>query len=357
MSTILSIAQMTEAEYEFAMRNDRSIVYDAIAAYNAMIADARMTAMGFFVQGDTTQGRLKYQLPIAGRDNPVRSDAQPNTLRRFGSWDVGFPIYTYKPQLTTTPVSRAYLTAAELQAHVDGINNRVDDTKRFEILYRLFNNTQLTFNDPEETLTDETIEPLANGDSVVYPPVLGSNSEATEDHYYGLNYTAISDANNPFETMGDDLIHHFGRMTGGSRIAVLINPAQRDETEALTGFVAVEDNYLTLGDDTSTADVNIGIPGEIIGRVSGCTVSVWDWIPAGYLVARHMDAPAPLLQRVDAVAGLGGGNLVNEGMLDNNAFQIDRWMYRFGIGTANRLNGVVTQLVASTTYTIPSAYA
>lgn len=357
MSTILGIAQLSLDEYTYVLRNDRSIIYDAVMMYNGVRAEARQQAMSFFVESDTTNGSDKYQLPMTGRDTPVRSDAQPNTLRRFGSWDVGFPLFTYKPQLATTPVSLAYLTPAELDAHFDGINNRYDETLRYEILARIFDNTATAFVDPEETLPGETVQPLANGDTVNYAPVLGSSAQATENHYFGTNYTSanISDTNNPIKTIVADLIEHFGRMTGGSNIVVLINDGERDAIESLSGFVPVDDNYVNEGDDTSLAAPPANIPGETIGRVSGATVAVWDWIPSGYMVGRHMEAPAPLQRRVDpAGTGLGGGQLIDEGTVIGNAVTWNKWMYRFGIGAGNRLNGVVAQLVASTDYTAPT---
>lgn len=357
MSTILSIAQLTQEEYTYVLRNDRDIIYSAVQDYNALRMSAREAAMSFFVEDDTTSGSDKYQLPMTGRDKPVRSDAQPNNLRRFGSWNVGFPIFTYKPQIATTPVSLAYLTPEELDAHFDGINIRYDETLRYEILNRIFDNTNTTFVDPEETLPDETVVPLANGDSVVYPPILGESAGATENHYFGTNYTSanISDTNNPIRTIVADLIEHFGRVTGGSNIAVLISDDERDAIESLSGFVPVDEIYVNEGDDTATTQAPPNIPGEVIGRVSGAWISVWDWIPSGYMVGRHLSAAAPLMRRVDpAATGLGGGQLVDEGTFAGNAITWNKWMYRFGIGTGNRLNTVVAQLVASTDYTAPT---
>ncbi|MEO0595073.1 MAG: hypothetical protein AAF126_03085 [Chloroflexota bacterium] len=355
MATGHSLAQMTQDEYDFAMRNDRSVIYDAIDMYNAMIAEARQVAMSFFVEGDTTSGRDMYQLPIAGRDQRIRSDGVPNVIRRHGNWQVGFPLYTYKPQLGTTPVQRAYLTLPELRAHIEGINNRYDDTLRYEILTRLTDNTDDSFVDPEGTLTNETVKPLINNDGTAIPPLLGTNTEVTNhNHYFGLNNASIDDTNDPVEDIVDHLIEHFGRMTGGSNIVVLINKAERAEIEALAGFVPVDQNYEVEGDDTTIALIPQNVPGEVIGRVSGATVAIWDWMPEGYLFGRHMAMPAPLMRRVDAVETLGRGNLVNMSTLDENALQIDRWMYRFGIGTGNRLNGVLVQKVASATYTVPT---
>jgi hypothetical protein len=80
-------------------------------------------------------------------------------------------------------------------------------------------------------------------------------------------------------------------------------------------------------------------------------------MPAEYLLGIHMDAPAPLRMRLDpADTGLGAGlQLVAE----NERFPISSAFYRnrFGFGVGNRLNGVVVQLVASTSYTIPTGYS
>lgn len=354
MSTGHSLMQMTQDEYEFYLRNDRSVIYDSVDDYNSMIAEARNSAASFFVQGDTTAGREMYQLPIAGRDERIRSDGSPNIIRRHGNWQVGYPIWTYKPELGSTPVQRAYNTVEDLRAHVEGINNRYDDTYRYEIMSRITNDSTTSFVDPEGVLTDETVQPLITTGTTI-PPLLGTNTEvSTHSHYFGLNNATINDANDPVEDIVDHLIHHFGRMSGGSNIVCLINPAEQASVEALTGFVAVEQNYETTGDDTAIALIPQNIPGEVIGRVSGATVAVWDWMPSGYVFGRHMQVNAPLKRRIDSVATLGNGNLVNLGRHDSAELQLDRWMYRFGVGTGNRLNGVMVQVVASTSYTAPT---
>jgi hypothetical protein len=85
---------------------------------------------------------------------------------------------------------------------------------------------------------------------VVYPPVLGSETEATEDHYLESGYASanVSDTNDPYVTVVDDLEHHFGAATGGENIVVFINNAERGVTEDLTDFAPVPDQYIRVGD-------------------------------------------------------------------------------------------------------------
>jgi hypothetical protein len=82
----------------------------------------------------------------------------------------------------------------------------------------------------------------------------------------------------------------------------------------------------------------------------------WDYIPAGYMIAIHQDAPKPLFMRVDpADTGIPSGLHFR----DEETLQGKRWraINRYGFGTANRLNGVVMEFGVGGGYTIPAAFA
>ena len=122
---------------------------------------------------------------------------------------------------------------AELERHVSTIATQNVNTVRYELLKALLNNTQDTFVDPLHGSLG--IEPLANGDSVTYPPVIASESEATEDHYLESGYaaSAISDSNNPYVTIRDDLAHHFGISGDGYNFVVFTEQDQRGNLDVL----------------------------------------------------------------------------------------------------------------------------
>jgi hypothetical protein len=75
------------------------------------------------------------------------------------------------------------------------------------------------------------------------------------------------------------------------------------------------------------------------------------------MLAVHLEAPAPVIKRVDpAATGLGRGlQLVAED--ESFPFTASFWRHRFGFGVGNRLNGVVMELGTGGTYTVPAAYA
>lgn len=362
MSTIFGLAKMTASDYAYVNNANQELLYQAAQQYIAMANHDMMVAASAFVDPTaTTNFKERYQLGLTGRMQRTSEETSGKSVARSGNWDVAYPIWNFHEQLTLSDIDAAYMTPQELQLHVDGILTRASNAKRHEILYRIFNNTQDTFVDKRHGSL--TIETLANGDSVVYPPVEGSESEAAEDHYLGSAYlaSAISDINNPYKTLVDDLVHHGTNTTEDIPIAALINPAQQTVTEALTNFVPFIPRQIVAGQDTDGILMpSRPIPGKVIGYIRGqCWVSVWNWIPAGYIVAINLASPQPIKMRVDpAETGLGNGGLMLLPEERHGVLTFNSWRLRFGLGAANRLNAAVMDLSnADSDYDIPSAYS
>lgn len=338
----------------------QGVVYEDLQMYLAQREADMRAALGIFVQQETDLYTENYKLPGGGRLQRRGGQAQSAAVKAGGSWDTGYPLEDFGAQLAWTDVVEGYMTVREFNRHVNTIEEQDRNSLRFEMLKALLNDgggAARTFVDPIHGSI--SVQPLANGDAVVYPPVLGSETEATDDHYSETGYASasVSDSNNPYPTAVEELAEHFGESTGGDNIITFINPAQESVTRNLTDFYAVEDRFIRLGDN---ADVPINLPsapGVIIGRVSGTWVSKWRWMPANYLLTVHLEAAAPLKMRVDpASTGLGTGlQLVAQD--DIYPFRMAHWRHRYGFGVGNRLNGVVTELGTGGTFTIPTAYA
>lgn len=356
MAGIYGFLGVSDTDRVFLSTLGQDVIYDAILAllerYNADL-DA---AMSIFIEREITDHKLRYKLPGGGRLQRLSGKAPSGAVRAFGEWDVAFPLEGFGAAITSDRIRYAYMSVQDLDRHIRTVFIQDVNTLRFELLKRLLNNTQIAFTD--EDWGSLNIEPLANGDAVVYPPVLGSESEAIDDHYLISGYaaTAISDANNPYLTIRDELEEHFGAPTAGSNIAVFINAAETPETEDLTDFDGVVDRFIRAGQDT---DVPIGLPltcpGRIVGRTSGVWVIEWRWVPASYMIGIHLDAPRPLMTRVDpADTGLPRGlTLVAED--EDYPLRSSYWEHRFGLGCGNRLNGVVMELDTGS-YGIPTGY-
>jgi hypothetical protein len=356
MSTIFGNLNLNDTDRVFNATQGQSVLYDAIMAYVNRVNAEADAAYSIFVAETTANYKERYKLPGGGYMQEISPDQAPDAVKSYGSWDVAYPLRNYADAVNGSLVSRAYMTVAELEAQTLGIVARSVNTMRREILRALLYKEDETFVDP--LWGSLTIKGLAtgSGDSVVYPPLPGATAEATRLRYAGTNYltAAISDTNNPYATINDALVADFGQQQGNSNIAVFINTAEKAKTIALTDFDPLNDRFITPGVNINQLNsLPTGLPGTIIGRVSGCWVVEWPFIPATYMLGVHLDAPAPLKKRIDpADTGLGDGlRLVAEE--SEHPFTHSYWQNRFGFGCGNRLNGVA-MIVSAAGYSVPT---
>ena len=331
-------------------------IYDAVQQLSARYQRERDEVFRVFVQGVTESATQTYKLPSGGYMQKLDNHGRPVEERPTGSWDVGFPWWTFGTGVGWDYETYAHMSAGDLDNLMETATIANANTHRFEILKTIFNSSNVTFTD--KFAGSITVRKLANAtagsDTTTYPPVLGSTSEATEDHYLESGYaaSAISDSNNPFPTVKEELEEHFGT---GQTVA-FINPAQTAKVSALTAFVEDTPQFTVAGQDTSVLAGGLpSVPGKIIGAANGVLVSEWRWIPSGYLVAVDMSQPGPLKKREPVPPELKGFRLEAEEARD--PFFKRTWRDRFGYGAGNRLNGVVMEFGSGGTYSIPSTYA
>lgn len=353
MTTIFGALNVRDIDV-FSDTAGQRAAWDAINTYFAATEEDSNRAYAVFVQGETTDYSERAFLPASGFMQRSRNTTRPGATKLAGSWDVAYPIDDMRDQIAIDDVALAYMTAAQMDANIQGVAQRYVNTKRYLILRALLNKSNETFSD--DVRGDLVIRRLANADSgVEYPPVIGaSGMTASHNHYIGTNYasSSISDTNNPYATIRDHIEEHYG----DSQIVVFINPAERDKTEALTGFTDKTPSWVTPGSNTAVLVGNLPVvPGKIIGAISDVLVVEWRWIPSGYMVGVAVNQPGPLMRRLDLAESLRGFRLAAK----QNEFPLEESFYRAreGYGARNRLNGVALQLVASTTYTTPSIYA
>jgi len=364
MAGIFGQINISDNERVFSATVGQQVIWDAVQAYLDRANTELAVAMGLFVERTTSDFKFRYKLPGGGYLQERQSNGSFGNVKATGSWDVAFPIKDVGAAVGGNDVDMAYMTVKELDTHVQTVHIQNVNTVRFSILKALMNNAEVSFPDPiQGTLL---VEPIANGDSVVYPPVLGATAEAAENHFLESGYASasISDTNNPYATIAAELEEHFGAPTGGSQIAVFINPAEVAKTRALADFVPVSDIAVQPGADSATVK---GIPpellrvGRVIGRMetAGVWIVEWRFMTSGWMVGIHLDAAKPLIRRIDpADTQLGDGLrlVAQEELQDHFPFKNSYWRHRFGFGAGNRLNGVVMELGTGGTYTVPTAY-
>lgn len=347
---------LPDTDRSFVRTIGQKPVFDAIQSTVELFNQNVMNAMSIFVDGSTTDYTWRYYLPGGGYLNKAGLMAQPASVKATGSWDVSLPLDDFRVSMVENDIAAAYMSIDQLDRHYSSVRMQYSNTVRREILSAVFRNTTRTYVDP--LYGSLTVQPLANGDSVTYPPLFYSTAEATENLYLESGYTAanISDTNNPYVTIKDKLEARFGYGQGGTRVVVFIHRDQIAKTEALTEFVPAPDFGVAYGDQVSLlGQFPPALPGRVIGRVSGVWVVEWSWIPSGYLFGMHLDAPKPLSMRVDDPdTGLGNGGLTLVSQDNDFPFDTAIWRARFGFGVSNRLNGCVMELGIGGTYTAPT---
>lgn len=320
-------------------------------------------ASSILVAQTTEEYKLFYNLPGGGRMQRRGGQAQSHAVKTFGNWDVGLPIEEFGDQIAGTMHALNRMNLERFQNNLDTVRIRNLNTRRFMMLKAILNNVTWTFTD--EDYGSISIYPLANGDANLFPPLRGSETEATANNYAGSNYatSSISDTNNPIAFIVGKLTERFGVEQGGSNIVTFINSAEKAKVEALADFTEVPDRFVIPGLNVNKVTGMPLVPGVIIGRASGSWISEWPDMPATYMFGTHLGQSAPLLERVPETryGGRAGLHIAasNARGADAANYPWDQTHYEdwFGYGAGNRLNGYVLQLVASTSYTIPTAYA
>lgn len=358
MSQIYAALGLPDTDRSFINTIGQSVVYEAtqtlLAEYNEDLA----LAMGVFVEASTSDHKRRYKLPMSGRMQRRGGQGRSGAVKAVGQWDIALPLEEFGDAIAGDRVAMAYMTLDEYNRHLDGIMLRNKNTRRHELLRSLFRNSVYSFED--DNYGTLSVQPLANGDAVVYPPVEGSETEATANHYLVAGYlsSAISDTNNPCAETDEILRMRFGSEQGNSNIGMFFH---RDDLPAiydLTDFTEVTDRFAVPGDDMETlTGLPSNVPGRVVGRANGVWIIEWNWIPATYALGVHFAAPRPVMQRVDpADTGLASGlQLVAED--ERYPFQGAQWSDRFGLGVGNRLNGVMMQFKASGNYDVPTRFA
>lgn len=368
MSFLAGILNISDTERAFVNTIGQQVVFDAVNELLAIYNEDVRRMSEIFVERETEKFKMRYLLAGGGKLQRMGQQAAAGAVKRYGYYDVAFPLRAWGAEMAGDRVDMAYMSIAELSAHLDTIMVQNLNTLRWRMLTSIFEDTNLTFTDPIHG--GLTVTRLANTDSLgpgatatLYPPVLGSETEAADDHYHGLNYAvnaiATGAATDPTVPLALDIVEHFGGFGSVGRNLVYFHA--NDQTvylTAITGYVAVTDQFIQPGTTTAETSGWPVVPGTIHGRLNGVWLSEWDgWIPdkAGLMIL--IGVPAPLIKRNDpADTGLPRGlNLVATDA--QYPMQRASYVHRYGFGVGNRLSAACCYINESATYAPPSEYA
>ena len=363
LSNVFGALQIPDDDYTFLLTYGQEAVFNATQALLGNHNDDLEQFERVFVEKDTSAHIERYYLATGGRLGKLTNKTKPADTKAGGNWDVAFPLEQWGDRVAGDDVQMAYMSPGQYARNIAQVMESDVNTRRHEMLKRLFNNgggSPIVFVDP--FWGSLNLQPLANGDTTVYPPVVGSEINSVRNNYLTRSYAtaAISDTNDPLTPIVNLLRSTFGIPTGGSNIAVFGNQTMTDAISAnMTLFNPIQMLYQQLGDNiTQAVNWPTGLPGEVIGTFGGkCLVIHWEWIPADYLLAIHLDAPPPLRRRIDPPGtGLRPGLQLISQKRDAPLEEV-MWRNRFGYAVGNRLNGVVMELAQAGSYAVPTGFS
>jgi hypothetical protein len=332
-----------------------TIFEQSVAIHNALTNQM----LDIFVKR-TTEFKIRFNSPINLQLQPLDEFGRARPVKMAGFYDVAFPIKKAGIAMGWTREMLAKSTVLDLNNRLAAMFEADKRWNRNQILGTLFTNTSYTFGDPYHG--DLTVLPLANGDSQVYWVRSGAETGETANHFTAVT-TDIADATNPYPIIEAQLSRRVENGGGmgmpfGAKVVVFINSAQEAKTRGLTDFFAKEDPDLVLNDNETvlTGALPAGIPGEIIGKVNRCWVSVWDSIPANYLLGLSLNGERPVAMREEPEASLQGYVAVGE--RHDQPYHERHYERIAGFGIWNRVSAVIYQVNGGdTTYDIPTGYA
>jgi hypothetical protein len=294
---------------------------------------------------------------------------EPKSIRGESYFSLGFDFKWYDVAIRYTWKYLAEATAAQVEnAHnlVLEADNRLVFQK---VLKAIFNNVNRTADIRGQAYN---VYPFYNADGTV-PPAFGPYTFTGSETHYITSGAATVDAGDLVDMATKLNQKGYGRLQGSTMI-LLVNPAQlatirtfRVSTGAAYDFIAGNGGAPWLLPTNTGGPVfpqGMSIPSVVNGLPVAGAFGPWvivenDYIPAGYMLGfatgGQNNANNPVGIREHQNSALRGLRLVKG--RDADYPLVDSFYNRgFGTGIRQRGAGVVMQVTASGTYTIPAAY-
>ena len=307
---------------------------------------------------------------VTGDDFEEASEfGEPKGIRGGDYFSLGYDFKWYDLAIRYTWKYLAEATAPQ----VESLNNmalEADNRLLFsKVLRAIFNNVNRLASIRGQNVN---VYPFYNADGTVPPKWKLTTHTGTHNHYLTSGAATI-DAGD-MDQMEDHLKHHgYGRQAGST----LIMMVAQQELNTIRNFrVATGSGYDFIpgsGQPPWLLPTNVGgvvvpqgagVPASanglpVVGRYGSWLIVQDDYVPPGYVVAfatgGENQATNPVGLREHQNAGLRGLRLVKG--RDNDYPLIDSFYQRgFGTGVRQRGAGLVMQITAAGTYTIPTDY-
>lgn len=350
------------------------LVYQRIRETSAAWSAEVMAVMAVLAER-TTAKEERVLLPGSGTLEPLDEWGNPQPRKVAGYYEVGYPIQGGGFAWGTNRVSRAMMSVQQAERNTAMAFDADADWLRRHIIAAMLDNTSWTFTDKQyPNDSSVTVQPLANGDAVVYQK--SGTTSGTDTHYQVLG-AALADANDPFDAIYSDLDEH---PSNSGPYYAYVPTNQVSAVTGLTALIPPANPNIIYADTTARTTMGIntdmgrigtsptGLGQRYLGmHESGIHFIEWTALPDDNFIIHASGATSDVTSQAGAVLKLREYPVASlQGLfpefanLDGN-LQNNRLIRYAGFGVANRVAAYVLQIDSDNsqtgTYAIPTGYA
>ncbi len=308
------------------------------------------TLFSLFVR-QTTEFKRVYRTAQAKKLTPLTAIGRPRPAITAGKYENAWPLQRAGIAWGAEYEARIQMTVQEVNDTLYEMQTADARWLRDHILAALFSKVSWTYTDDDDNVGSLTINGLANGDTVNYQIITGSDAGTTDNHYLAQS-SSIDNSHDPFSTIRTKLTEH---PDNSGDVVVLFPTNLRDSIMGLSAFYPLDDPNMNQGANVSTlARVpSVPIPGEWVGyHTSKVYLAEWKSLPDNYMIATMTGGERSLAMREHTVDALRGFNMDAE--LGDHPYWESMYVRRAGFGSWNRV-GALVQYIGSGTYAVPSS--
>lgn len=323
-----------------------SAMIETVNAYQAELE----SMLDWFVTR-TTAPKRRFLLANSGTLQPLDQWGNPLPRQPGGSYEVAFPIQGGGDAWGTNRVTRELMTVAEANRFALNVLMADTDWMKRHMLAALLTNTTWTYEDEDDEVGSLTIQPLANGDSVVYNK---RGAGASTDNHYLAQANAIDNSNDPFPTIETEISEH---PTNNGDVVAYIPTNLVASVKALGAFIPARDANVSPGSGTDTfvGSEILGFGDVFLGyHDSGVKLVEWKSMPNSYILFASENPGETALAMREYPATSLQGLFPEFHNVDGNRF-VNRFIRYAGFGVQNRVAAGVMR-IGNGSYAIPSGY-
>jgi hypothetical protein len=334
------------------------VVNEAQRIYFAEHNRQMQTAMNLFVTR-TTQYKTMYRSIINTRNQPLDEHGRALPVKGGDKYPLELPIQGSGNAWGKNWFAGEKMTVQEAAEDAEAIVNGDIHWNFDHILASIYTNTSGGWDWYDDEHGAQKISPLANGDSVVYSLFSGASSGATDNHYLA-QANAISDTDDPFDEIFEELAEH-PENGQNTQVIAFIPTGLKAAVMQLEGFHKLADPNVRVGanNDELVGQIGAAVPGTVIGyHDSGVWIVEWRRLTANYIIAVATGGGRPIAMREHEESSLQGfiqipgpGGVTRE----DYPFYEQQWARFAGYGGWNRVGALVYR-IGNASYAIPSNF-